>query len=368
KITENLPEYVYDLTVEPSHSFLGNGFVVHNTAAAVKDDFGEGRWTLEAGALVLADKGLACIDELDKMSEQDTSALHEAMESQKISIAKAGITATLQCRCSMLAAANPKRGRFEAGEIVPQINLLPTLMSRFDMIFVIRDIPKKDDDKRIAEHILKAHRRGQVLKGNISDEKKGRGEKIMEDTESIKPVYEPEILRKYVAYSKRIVPVISDDAFDAIEDNYLKIRGTAGGESKTVPITARQLEAYIRLSEASARARLSDTVTKEDAERSIKIIHYYLDKTIGTDAGGGKTVWDMDKITTGIPATVRNDMHVVMEAIREYESEKGMGITLGELVGKLAGQVNEIEISRILDKLQSSGELYCPSIGVYKVG
>ena len=109
-LTEDLPEFVYDLTVDPAHAFIGSGFTIHNTAAAVKDDFGDGRWTLEAGALVLADKGLACIDELDKMTDQDRSSLHEAMESQKISIAKAGITAVLQCRCSLLAAANPKFG------------------------------------------------------------------------------------------------------------------------------------------------------------------------------------------------------------------------------------------------------------------
>ena len=117
-LNTDLPPHVYDITVEGSHCFIGNGFIVHNTAAAVKDDFGEGRWTLEAGALVLADKGLASIDELDKMTEQDRSSMHEAMESQTVSVAKAGITATLQCRCSLLGAANPKYGRFEENQYI----------------------------------------------------------------------------------------------------------------------------------------------------------------------------------------------------------------------------------------------------------
>jgi len=359
---ESDTEYVYDLTVEQAHSFFGNGFAVHNTAAAVKDDFGDGRWTLEAGALVLADKGLACIDELDKMSEQDTSSLHEAMESQKISVAKAGITATLQCRCSLLAAANPKRGRFDDTDIGGQINLPPTLLSRFDMIFTIKDKPEKNSDKRITEHILNVHRRGQVKKGGSAGEQSDR---IKDETDSIKPVYEPDIMRKYVAYSKRIIPVMSDDAYGRIRDNYLQIRSTGGGSSKSVPITARQLEAYIRLSEASARARLSNVVTKEDAERAIRIIHYYLDKVLG---GEGKTVWDIDVTATGMPARVRDEMEIVKDTIKEYEAKEGRGITKAELAALLVGQINEAEVSRLVDKLHNeAGELYSPTFGVYKV-
>jgi replicative DNA helicase Mcm len=359
-------EFVYDLTVEPAHSFLGNGFIVHNTAAAVKDDFsGEGgRWMLEAGALVLADKGLACIDELDKMSEHDTSALHEAMESQKISVAKAGITATLPCRCSLLAAANPKRGRFGDGDIGEQINLPPALMSRFDMIFTLKDKPEVKADTRLTEHILNAHRRGQVRKSGITGEIEDLAGRIMTETASITPSYGREIMRKYVAYSKRITPVMSDDAYDRIRENYLSIRRTGGGNLKSVPITARQLEAYIRMSEASARARLSKIVTKDDAERAIRIIHYYLDKVFGNE---GTTVWDSDRVSTGMPATVRNVMQLVKDTIREYVAEKGMGISKGELIGELAGQIQENEITVALEKMVSGGEVYTPSFDVYKL-
>jgi replicative DNA helicase Mcm len=359
-------EYVYDLTVDPAHSFLGNGFVVHNTAAAVKDDFSGdgGRWMLEAGALVLADKGLACIDELDKMSEQDTSSLHEAMESQKISVAKAGITATLPCRCSLLAAANPKRGRFGDGDIGEQINLPPTLMSRFDMIFTLKDRPEKKADARLTDHILNAHRRGQVRKSGVTEGIEDLAGKIMAETESINPAYLRDIMRKYVAYSKRITPIMSDEAYSRIRENYLKIRSTGGGNLKSVPITARQLEAYIRLSEASARARLSRIVTEDDAERSIRIIHYYLDKVFGNE---GTTVWDSDRVSTGMPATVRDSMQLIRDTIQEYVAEKGVGISKGELIGELAGQIQEKEIVRALEALFNDGEIYTPSHEVYKL-
>ncbi len=179
---DGIPDHVYDLTVEDAHSFIGNGFVVHNTAAAVKDEFGDGRWTLEAGALVLADKGLACIDELDKMTEQDRSSMHEAMESQRISVAKAGITATLQCRCSMLGAANPKYGRFDDNEsLSDQINMPPALLSRFDLIFALTDKPKAENghpDRRAHHHGTRA-RRGTPSRG---PERAGRsGRRLQED-------------------------------------------------------------------------------------------------------------------------------------------------------------------------------------------
>ena len=134
------------------------------TATAVKDEFGEGRWTLEAGALVLADMGVAAVDEMDKMEKGDRSALHEAMEQQSISVAKAGITATLKSRCALLGAANPKYGRFDMfGDISDQINMPPSLLSRFDLIFIMTDQPEQKRDLAIAEHILKAHSTGELI-------------------------------------------------------------------------------------------------------------------------------------------------------------------------------------------------------------
>ena len=331
------------------------------TAAAVKDDFGDGRWTLEAGALVLADKGLACIDELDKMTAQDRSSLHEAMESQRISVAKAGITATLQCRCSMLAAANPKYGRFEdTDSVANQIDLPPALMSRFDIIFTLTDKPEKNRDRDITEHILNAHRRGQV---RMMDEAPPGVDtkKILEETDNIKPFYEMEELRKYVAYSKRITPVMTDEAARILEDSYLTIRKMGEGENKSVPITARQLEAYVRLSEASARMRLSRKVTEEDADRAVHLIEYYLGK-IAAPLGD---VWDIDAMTTGITKKDRDSARVLKEIIGTYGDEGG--VSMEEIIAHAVPEgITEDVVRKTMKKISDAGDVYEPSPGRYK--
>ncbi|MCQ2069766.1 MAG: minichromosome maintenance protein MCM [archaeon] len=328
------------------------------TAAAVKDDF-EGGWTLEAGALVLADKGLACIDELDKMTDQDRSSLHEAMESQRISVAKAGITAALQCRCSMLAAANPKFGRFETegASLASQIDLPPALMSRFDLIFVMTDRPDKNYDTRVTEHILNVHRRGEV--NQLSEDKELKGvdvKNIKEMTLNIKPYYELDMLRKYVAYSKRFVPVMTDVAYDLIRNAYVKIR-LSGQATDSVPITARQLEAFVRLSEASARMRLSETVDASDAERAISLVTYYLDKVTG---GNG----DMDIITADYSKKDRNSMNFLLGLIRSSPE----GLTIEDLVAKAQDEgYTAEEVHDRMRKILNAGSVYVTTGKRYKV-
>src|SRR5438876_9342798 len=148
---------VYDLTVEGSHSFLANGFIVHNTAAVLREK--TGGMVLEAGALVLADKGIACIDELDKMRPDDRVAIHEALEQQTVSVAKGGIVATLNARAAVLAAANPALGRYEPYKnINDNINLPVTILSRFDLIFILKDLPEQEADSRMSQHILTLHK------------------------------------------------------------------------------------------------------------------------------------------------------------------------------------------------------------------
>ena len=330
------------------------------TAAAVRDDFGDGRWTLEAGALVLADKGLACIDELDKMTEQDRSSLHEAMESQKISVAKAGITATLQCRCSMLAAANPKYGRFDTDTpIYDQINLPPALMSRFDLIFVLTDSPDKKRDARITNHILSAHQRGQVRMKPEDSVIEGVDMKaIIERTNDIRPVYDVEILRKYVAYSKRIVPVMTDSALDIISKSYLSIRSSSQGDS--VPITARQLEAFVRLSEASAKMRLSETVTDLDANRAVDLVEFYLRKIAGSPDGG----FDIDKVMSGISAKSRDKIKVIKRILSEFGGDAGL--TLDEIIIHASSNgLTEDEVKETLNTLSGKGEAIKTQKGTY---
>ena len=331
------------------------------TAAAVRDEF-TGEWALEAGALVLADKGLACIDELDKMSTEDRSSLHEAMESQRISVAKAGITASLQCRCSMLAAANPKLGRFdlENNTIVSQIDLTPALMSRFDLIFVRTDKPDEKRDRDITEHILKVHRRGEDLQVDETAELEGVDlRRIKENTQSITPRYDVETLRKYVAYSKRIIPVMKQEAVDMIEEDYMSIR-RSGDDSGSVPITARQLEAYVRLSEASARMRLSPVVEAQDAKRAIDLVRYYLKKIAGTEGGG----LDIDSLTSGISSRDRKGIPS-MEAIMRLEP---MGMEEEEIITQaLSNGISETEAKRLLQKMKASGVIYQVPDGTNRV-
>lgn len=356
-LTEDLPEYVYDLTVDPSHSFIGSGFVVHNTAAAVKDDFGDGRWTLEAGALVLADKGLACIDELDKMSDQDRASLHEAMESQKISVAKAGITATLQCRCSLLAAANPKLSRFDdTMKIVEQINLPASLMSRFDLMFVLRDVPDAKRDNDITKHILKAQRRGQAR--NHSDSLEGVDlEKIHADTQVMKPVYDVDILRKYVAYSKKnCFPVMSDEAVEIIRKDYLTIRTM--GDDGSVPITARQLEAYVRLSEASAKMHLRNVVQAEDAQRAVNLIGYYLGKIARSGSG-----FDIDMAGGETSHKEKQAIHKIKEIVEKYSSTGG--VSLEDLVEETGWTQSTVRTH--LQMLIDLAEIFVDKYGKYIV-
>ncbi|WP_237560421.1 LAGLIDADG family homing endonuclease [Halolamina rubra] len=282
---------VFDLTVPETHNFLGNGLVTHNTAAAVRDDFGDGQqWTLEAGALVLADKGIAAIDELDKMDSGDRSAMHEGLEQQKISVSKAGINATLKSRCSLLGAANPKYGRFDQYEpIGEQIDLEPALISRFDLIFTVTDQPDPEHDSRLAEHILKTNYAGELhTQREQVPNSEYTAEEVENVTEEVAPDIDTELLRKYIAYAKRnVYPTMSDEAKEAIEEFYVDLRSKGADEDAPVPVTARKLEALVRLAEASARVRLSDTVEEQDAEKVIGVVRNSLED-IGVDPETGE--------------------------------------------------------------------------------
>jgi replicative DNA helicase Mcm len=274
------------------------------TAAAVQDDFGDGKWTLEAGALVLADKGIACVDEVDKMDQNDRSALHEALEQQQVSIAKAGINATLKSRCSLLGAANPKYGRFDEYEgIAEQIDLEPALISRFDLIFTVTDSINEEEDSDIAGHILQTNYAGEVA---------ASGEDAGEEMDEIDPEIEPETLRKYVAYSRRECnPKMTDEARERIKGFYVDLRAQ-GSDGDAVPVTARKLEALVRLAEASARVRLSDDVEMQDAERAIDVTTASLDQ-VGRDPETGE--FDIDVIESGTSQSQRDRIKGIKEII-----------------------------------------------------
>ncbi len=336
------------------------------TAAAVKDEFGEGRWTLEAGALVLADMGIAAVDEMDKMNKDDRSALHEAMEQQTISVAKAGITATLKSRCALLGAANPKYGRFDMfGDIADQINMPPSLLSRFDLIFIMTDQPEQKRDLAIAEHIVKTHRVGELIAQHKKSPIPGvTPEYILEQLKPVMPDIDPVLFRKYIAHAKRsCFPLLSPEAKEALIGYYLRLRGLAE-PNKAVPVTARQLEALVRLAEASARIRLSNTIEVGDAERVIHIVDACL-RQVAYDAKTG--TFDIDKVTTGISKEKRDIVRVIKDAIRDIGGEgRRAGIDL--VVDAVSSKgFSRDKVKDGIDMLLRNGEAMEPKQGIIQL-
>jgi len=319
------------------------------TVAVVKDEF-TGGWALEAGALVLADKGILCLDEMDKMGKEDRSAMHSAMEQQIISISKANIQATLNTRTTILAAANPKFGRFDPYSPIPaQIELPSTLINRFDLIFPIRDIPEIGTDEKIAGHVLALHKKGGKIEGDLS----------------------PLLLKKYVAYARQhCEPILTDAAINLIKKFYVELRNSAikdGEEIKSIPISARQLQALVRLSEASARIRLSNKVLKQDAKRAIELLKSCM-QAVGTDPETGK--FDIDRITTGITATQRSHISIMRQVIEDLTEKYGKVLPVQDVINNAVDTGMENSKAReILEALKSKGDIFEPKHGfIQKVG
>lgn len=313
------------------------------TAAAVRDELGG--WSLEAGALVLGDRGNVCVDELDKMREEDRSAIHEALEQQTISIAKAGIMATLNSRCSVLAAANPKFGRFDSYKsIAEQIDLPSTILSRFDLIFVIEDKPELEKDRELARHILSIHKE-----------------------DSMPYEIDPVLLRKYIAFARRhIHPLLTKEAMQVLEEFYISMRNSANDEDSPVPITARQLEAVIRLSEASAKIKLKNEVESEDAKKAIKLQQACL-KQVGYDPETGKI--DIDKVEGRPPKSERDKFRIILEVIKELEEEYGGRAPTNILISEMADRYNvsEEKVEELLRVLKHKGVIFEPNRGYLKI-
>ena len=305
---------VYDLRVPEGSSFLADGVCVHN-----------------------------CIDELDKMRPDDRVAIHEALEQQTVSVAKGGIVATLNARAAVLAAANPSLGRYEPHRNVSEnINLPVTILSRFDLIFIIKEQPEPDYDSRMSEHILALHR-----------------SKVSPETAP----FAPDFLRKYISFAKRITPVLTPEAVIELRDFYLKMR-SKGGEDAAVAITPRQLEALVRISEARARAFLRDTVTVEDAKSAIRIMTVSL-SDVGVDVKTG--AMDIDVIMTGKPRSLRDSFQRVIETVAEMERETGTveeTVLIAALVDK--EKMEEREARRLIGQLIKEGILYSPKPGRLK--
>jgi replicative DNA helicase Mcm len=361
----------YSLSIAPRGIFTnGRGSTVAGlTATATKDhEFSNDRWTLEAGALVLADQGIVYVDELDKMGEAERSAMHEAMAQQTVSVNKAGINTTLKARCSVLGAANPKFGRFDRyAPIGKQIDLPPALLSRFDLIFVIKDEPSAIQDAAVSSHILNTHVAGEMALRRKHVKNSGITEEQVDVAmEVIKPVLEQSILRKYIAYAKKtIYPLLRQDAKQRLNDFYLGLRKLGEQPDAPLPTTARQLEALIRLAEASARTRLSDEITILDAERVIAITKSSLDQVI-KDPETGEL--DSDLINTGVGKSQRDRIRLIKGTITTLQGSNGGTVPLELIMQTLEAEgIKRGQTEDALKRMKTAGDIIEMSTDRYRV-
>lgn len=271
----------------------GQGASAVGLTASVRKDPITKEWTLEGGALVLADKGVCLIDEFDKMNDQDRTSIHEAMEQQSISISKAGIVTTLQARCSIIAAANPNGGRYNSTLPLSQnVNLTEPILSRFDILCVVRDLVDEEADERLATFVVDSHLRSHPDNEEGADEKKEGDEDIDGDDddddehvsarqrklrsqrkkeEEISPIPQ-ELLMKYIHYARtKIHPKLHQMDMDKVSRVYADLRRESISTG-SFPITVRHLESILRIAESFAKMRLSEFVSSWDLDRAIKVV------------------------------------------------------------------------------------------------
>lgn len=333
------------------------------TAAAIRDEL-DGKYIVEGGTLVRADRGAAFIDELDKMKKEETGSMHQALEQQRIDFSKGGIMTTLMTRCSLLAAANPKSGRLDQTNIMSQTNLLPSLINRFDLIYIMRDILDKNHDEDLGDAILTKHR-------VMTTEQYYQDEPIDEDeSKQFHPEVDPELMRKYIAYAKRnCFPRIDPEAHDKILSYYVGIREDCAadnrkyGDVQRVPLTPRQLEGLNRLTEASARSRLSNIATVRDAELAIRVFSKCMDEVARDEDGR----LDIDIICSGINAGQRGIMQSLLSIIVESQSSFHKGIPYDKIVEYANSMgIEEKHIPEALKIMEDKKEIYRPKPRHYR--
>ena len=367
--------YVSELS--PRGKFASGGGVsgAGLTAAAVRDTFADGRFSLEAGVLPLSDRGLAAIDEFDKISDDDRKVMHPAMEQQRIDISKGGITASLPSRCAIIAAANPKDGRFSnraANTSVirsfKETGLEAPLASRFDIIWMMRDEVKAENDEMIAKHILRSRTRGVpealidefVAIDPVEEDKEQIIKEGVDGTEHLSQSF----LRKYIAFAKRNYhPNIDQDVMALILEYYVQERQSygredtdEGGESNVVPITARALEALIRLTEAHARMFLREDATAEDAKVALAVFKHWREESGIED----------ESEFSGTSVKQRNISVIVKNLIRDICTENGNVATISAIYNRaLAKKIDESTVDRIIQQMRTSGILFQPKNDEY---
>lgn len=321
------------------------------TAAAVSDDFGDTEWGLEAGALVLADGGIASVDEIDKMQSDAVSSMHDALESQRVHVNKAGINATLNARTSLLAAGNPKHGRFDQYEpIADQIGLGPTLLSRFDLMFMVNDQPNPEKDAEVVNHMVESRQ---------AAAKYTRGEELTEEDEQrIEPAIDRDVMRAYIAYAKEeCYPYFKDESVKRKLSEFFVGFRNSGDDESPVPVTFRSVEGIQRLAEASARVRLSDAIELQDVERAIDLVTSSM-KQVGYDPEAGE--FDADIVETGQSKSQRDRRTAIMDLVKELG-----GTTRAEVLDRL-DDFEKKKVEHDIDKLLKRGDLTERSSGVLR--
>ena len=279
----------------------GKGSSAAGLTASVQRDTSTREFYLEGGAMVLADGGVVCIDEFDKMRDEDRVAIHEAMEQQTISIAKAGITTILNARTSVLAAANPIFGRYDdlksPGE---NIDFQTTILSRFDLIFIVRDDHDRNRDETIAKHVMGIHM--------------GHGPSANEPAQAEIPV---EKMKRYIAYAKsRCAPRLSPEAAEKLSSHFVSIRRQVAraeadaDQRSSIPITVRQLESLVRITEALAKIELQPIATEKHVDEAIRL---FLGSTMDAvmSAGG-----DTSALGMGGNRELVEEVHKVEDELR----------------------------------------------------
>lgn len=309
-----LLSYVHKLSPRSIYTSGKGSSAVGLTASLIRD-METNDLVLESGALVLSDEGICCIDEFDKMSESARSVLHEVMEQQTVSIAKAGIICSLNARASILASANPIESRYNPNKsVVENVNILPTLLSRFDLIYLILDKPQPESDRKLAKHIVALYY-DEETRARVRAQKRGG--------EGSPQLISMKLLTEYISYAKHnIYPRLSPEARDGLIRAYLDLRRMGGASAasakKNITATPRQLESLIRISEALAKLKLCETVTRSDVDEALRLMNVATQRAAMDPRTG--TI-DMDMINTGHSVLEREVLADLVAGVKQILSE-----------------------------------------------
>jgi len=339
-------KYVQNLHPRALYASAKSSSAAGLTAAVLKDE--DDRLTLQIGLLPKADRGIALIDEFDKMDKNDRAAIHESLESHQLTIMKGGFEQTLNTRCSTLAAANPKLSRWDPDkDVLWNLNLPDTIISRMDLIFPLVDRPDEKKDRERARYILSQHKEGTLAQ---------------------QPDCSSDFIRKYVAYVRENChPHLTDEANEAILEFYLRLRKQSmetrpDGKPKSIGITPRYLESIVRLSEARAKVNLRDKVTAADARTAIEIMEESF-KMIATDPETGEI--DVDRIT-GKGSATRNKTRTINEIITEL-TKNGDSASMKDIVKKAVEHgIKKDDSEQVVHDLIQNGVFFEPRPGMIK--